>query len=57
MHLDAGLVRGIIREVVGQEPFDRFFLGRCLIVSRGSGIDNGQTTSQLMSRGLPTHHP
>lgn len=31
-----------------QDPFDRFFLGRCLLVTKGPGIDNGQPTSLLM---------
>lgn len=52
MHLDPGLIRNIIREVVETDPFDRYFIGFHLIDTRNGGIDNNQPTSTLMNTGM-----
>lgn len=52
MHLDPGLIRNIIREVVGVDPFDRYFIGFTLIDNRSGGFDNYQPSSTLMNNAM-----
>lgn len=55
MHLDPGLVRNTIYEVVGTEPFNDHFVGRTLIDRKTSGKgskDNHTTASSLIDLAL-----
>lgn len=55
MHLDPGLVRNTIYEVVGTEPFNDHFVGRTLIDRKTSGKgskENHTTASSLIDLAL-----
>jgi hypothetical protein len=52
MKLDTGLVRNIMQEVVGSEPFGDYYLGRSLLAHDSVGVENGQPSSLLVDEAL-----
>lgn len=50
MHLDVGLVRSIMREVVEREPYGSIFLGICLVENRKVYTDNYHITFGSLNR-------
>jgi hypothetical protein len=52
MKLDTGLVRNILQEVVGMEPFGDHYLGRALLAQNGVSVENHQPSSALIDDAL-----
>ena len=52
MKLDTGLVRNILQEVVGMEPFGDHYLGRALLAQNGVTVENHQPSSALIDDAL-----
>ena len=52
MKLDTGLVRNILQEVVGTEPFGDHYLGRALLSPDGVAVENNQPSSALIDDAL-----